>query len=66
MHNIQYRDHTVNISFNREAFQWQASGDINTMLNAESDDQAIMVVKSIINSKLNGLNPRLQAFLKTL
>ena len=66
MHNLKYREHEIVISFNRQAFKWQASGDLNALLDAETDDQALIEVKAMINLKLNGLNPSLQAFVDSL
>ena len=66
MNNLTYREHEIVISFNRQAFKWQVSGDLNALLNAETDDQALIEVKAMINLKLNGLNPSLQAFIDSL
>ena len=66
MNNLTYREHEIVISFNHQAFKWQVSGDLNALLNAETDDQALIEVKAMINLKLNGLNPSLQAFVDSL
>lgn len=65
--NETYRGVAYKIEWNSEAFAFILSFNGNEFkLDAESDDNAISIAKTMINQHLNALNPKLQSFIDSL